>query len=145
MDINRDWNIEPSQVGAANLRIVSLFEWPDRERRRSCLPISLRFRKYWRPWDDSWEACGRGRGKEGFVVPQGLFLLTSLTGRRLLASFSIILERRRWAPSQSTCIDAAADTKNGAKNWNYSSIFPRNALITPRRFLEVSWNTVIIL
>lgn len=28
--------------------------------------------------------------------------------------------------------------EGGAKNWNYSSIFPRNALITPRRFLEVS-------
>lgn len=73
---------------------------------------SLRFRKYWRPWDDSWEAYGRGRGKEGFVVAQGLFLLTSLTGRRLLASFSIILER--WRAPSLTCIDAA-DTKMALK------------------------------
>lgn len=41
-------------------------------------------------------------------------------------------ERHRWhASTQLT-------RKDGAKNWNYSSIFPRNALITPRRFLEVS-------
>lgn len=122
------WCIQP-----ANLRFASSFEWADRKKRRRFFTFPQILATVGR------FVGGRGEGKEGFVVPQGLFLLTSLTGRRLLASFSIILER--WRAPSLTCIDAAG-TKNGAKNWNYSSIFPRNALITSRRFLEVSWNTV---
>lgn len=57
-----------AQVGAVLRDVTHLPFLPrlHREKDETALvfTIPFRFRKYWQPWDDSWEADGRGRANE---------------------------------------------------------------------------------